>query len=269
MILVVFFVQALLEGYLRESGFGEYLSYFVAFLSGVWIYVFLSESIFDSFYRSKERIDRLITNSLHELNTPIATISLNLSMLKKTVKSEKEARFLQRIEEASKSLLNLYHKMEYRLKKEVSSLKEEVFFVSEVLEESIRKFTDIKGSIEITTSIQDNIALKCSKDGFEEVLDNLISNAIKYNRIGGTVLIECKDSIICIKDTGQGIDTKNLFDIFERYYQDNSSNQGFGIGLSIVKEFCDKNSIIISIDSRQDVGSSFCLDLSSIKVKAS
>lgn len=269
MIFVVFFVQVLLEEYLKGSGFGEYLSYFVAFLSGVWIYMFLSESVLDSFYRSKERIDRLITNSLHELNTPIATISLNLSMLKKTAKSEKEARLLQRIDEASTSLSKLYQKMEYRLKKEINSVKEEVFFVNEALKESVKRFADIKGSIEITLSVQDNIVLKCSKDGFEEVLDNLISNAIKYNKPDGTVLIEAKDSVICIKDSGRGIDTKNLFDIFERYYQDDSANEGLGIGLSIVKEFCDENSIIISIDSEQNIGSSFCLDISSIKVKAS
>jgi signal transduction histidine kinase len=267
-LLISFFIQALLENYMDDSGFDGYFSYFVAFLSGVWIYMFLSDTIFESFYRSEERIDRLITNSLHELNTPIATISLNLSMLKKIVDSDKGFRLIGRIDEATSSLKRLYQKMEYRLKKEISSVEKESFSITEVIDNSLKKFEDTKGKIEIDTILDMDVVLKCSKDGFEEVVDNLISNAIKYNKPDGVVYIELKDSLLCIKDSGRGIDTKNLFDVFERYYQDDISNEGLGIGLSIVKEFCDENSIKISIDSRVDVGSSFCLDLSSIIKKA-
>eukprot|EP01022_Parablepharisma_sp_SALTPOND_P013837 TRINITY_DN18566_c0_g1_i1.p1 TRINITY_DN18566_c0_g1~~TRINITY_DN18566_c0_g1_i1.p1 ORF type:complete len:244 (+),score=6.52 TRINITY_DN18566_c0_g1_i1:80-733(+) len=158
--------------------------------------------------------------------------------------------------------------MEYRLKKEISSVEKETFGIMEVIDSSVKKFEDTRGAIEIRTKLDRDAVLRCSKDGFEDVVDNLISNAIKYNKPDGVVHVELKNSLLCIKDSGKGIDTKNLFDVFERYYQDDVSSEGVGIGLSIVKEFCDENSIKINIDSRVDVGSSFCLDLSSIISKA-
>ena len=53
--------------------------------------------------------------------------------------------------------------------------------------------------------------------------------------------------------------------IFEKYFQEDSSKDGFGLGLSIVKEFCDKNKIAIKINTTDD-GNIFCLDLKNIEI---
>lgn len=90
--------------------------------------------------------------------------------------------------------------------------------------------------------------IKTDKNGFCKVIDNLLSNAIKYNDIDGYIKIGLKENtILYIENSGHTIDTKHLFDVFDRFFQEDSSKNGFGLGLSIVKEFCDKNKIAINI----------------------
>ncbi|MFA9374717.1 MAG: ATP-binding protein, partial [Poseidonibacter sp.] len=91
--------------------------------------------------------------------------------------------------------------------------------------------------------------------------------AIKYNREQNALIeIKYKNSILSIYNTGEKIDTKNLFIIFDKYFQENSAKDGFGLGLNIVKEFCDKNKISINIDTLED-GNRFNLNLKSIEHK--
>ena len=66
-----------------------------------------------------------------------------------------------------------------------------------------------------------------------------------------------------IFNKGLGIDTKNIMLVFDRYFQENSQNIGYGIGLAVVKEFCDKNGIGINIESFED-GNKINLNLKSI-----
>lgn len=66
-----------------------------------------------------------------------------------------------------------------------------------------------------------------------------------------------------IFNKGINIDTKNLFIVFDKYFQEDSSKDGFGLGLSMVKEYCDKNKILIKIDTLED-GNQFNLNIKSI-----
>ena len=96
------------------------------------------------------------------------------------------------------------------------------------------------------------------------IIDNLISNGIKYNKPDGSIAIIFEDKKLKISDTGIGIDTKNLFHIFDKYYQENSLSSGVGLGLNIVKKYCDENKLGIKIDSKKDEGTTFILDLKNI-----
>jgi len=73
-----------------------------------------------------------------------------------------------------------------------------------------------------------------------------------------------EENTLFIQDSGIGIDTKNLFIVFDKSYQENPSTEGFGIGLSIVKSFCDKHKIKIKIDTKKDVGTTISLDLGAL-----
>lgn len=232
---------------------------------GGGIYYFLNRSLMDEFFQSEEKLKEVIKETLHELNTPVATIELNSKMLKNKLSDEKSQKRLARIDSACSDLLELYEQMEYGIKEHIQNITKEDFELQEIVEKSIRKFKDIKGDIKISYNGK-SIMLHSDKNGFERMIDNLISNGIKYNKPDGILSIELEDKTLKISDSGIGIDTKNLFHIFDKYYQENSLSSGVGLGLNIVKKYCDENKIGIKINSQKDKGTTFILDLKEVIV---
>lgn len=233
---------------------------------GLGIFLSFTSSILSPLFKSDENLQKNIKETLHELNIPVSTIKMNIQLLERKIDDEKSLKRLSRIKEASNNLLKLYENMEYNIKKEIDKIEKQEVYLDDIIKKSISKFDDIKKDINITVDIE-NILVLTDINGFEKTLDNLISNAIKYNREQNALIeIKYKDSILSIYNTGEKIDTKNLFIIFDKYFQENSSKDGFGLGLNIVKEFCDKNKIPINIDTLED-GNRFNLNLKSIELK--
>lgn len=232
-------------------------------LLGLLIFLSFTKNILKPLFKSDENLQKSLKETIHELNIPVSTIQMNTQMLQRKITDEKSLKRLERIKQASDNLLKLYENMEYDIKKEIDKIENQDFYLDELINTSINKFEDIKGDTTITSNIP-NIKLSTDMNGFEKVIDNLISNAVKYNtKINGIVKISYKDDVLSIFNTGEKIDTKNLFIIFDKYYQENSSNDGFGLGLNIVKEFCDKNRITINIDSKKN-GNTFNLNLKNL-----
>ena len=92
------------------------------------------------------------------------------------------------------------------------------------------------------------------KKGVGKVIDNIVDNGVKYSNQSQRIKITLHNTSLSIEDFGIGMDEVELLHIFDTYYQSNSSMQGFGIGLSMVKRFCDKNSIGLSFDSAPSRG---------------
>jgi signal transduction histidine kinase len=252
---------------LTQIGFNQEIFIpFTLFLifGGLLLYKFLSRSIFDEIFKSDKEIDDMVKKTLHELNTPVATIQMNNKLLEKNISNEKDIKRLKRIDEACNNLLKLYEHMEYEITAKIDKIEIETFDIKEVIENSIKKFDDIKKDITILNKLESNY-ITCDKYGFEIVCDNLISNAIKYNKPNGSITISNKNNILNITDTGHGIETENIMKIYDKYYQENIEQQGIGLGLNIVKEYCDKHKIGIKIDSKENVGSTFFLDLQELQ----
>ncbi len=261
-IVFIIFTQYLIlhNNYLRINLF---LSFTLLFVIALLFFYILSKPLLNQLFKSDDNLQKNIQQTLHEINIPIATIKMNTQMLEKNLKDEKNLLRLKRIALASNNLLELYENMEYKIKKEIDKIENSVFYLNDILQKSIKKFEDTKNDIKIMINVE-NIKLNCDLKGFEIVLDNLISNAIKYNNIkNGIVSIKTKNNNLYIYNTGKEIDTKNLFIIFDKYYQENSIYKGFGLGLYIVKEFCDKHKIIIKIKTNTE-GNTFILNLKNI-----
>lgn len=232
---------------------------------GLILYLLLSKSIFEPLFKSDENLQKAVEETLHELNIPISTIKLNTQMLEKRLSSEKDLKRLNRIKLASNNLLKLYEDMEYQIKKELDKIDVTKFSLEDLILKSLDKFTDLKKDIDIQVDIE-NTEIKSDINGFEKMIDNLISNALKYNiNENGIIKIKYKNKIFSIFNTGKEIDTKNLFIIFEKHFQEDFSKNGFGLGLNIVKDFCDKNKIPIKIEPKNN-GNSFILNFKSIIV---
>lgn len=102
----------------------------------------------------------------------------------------------------------------------------------------------------------------------KQVLINLLSNAVKYNRPGGTVVVSCTQSTgrirICIKDSGQGLTSEliaQLFQPFNRLGQENKGEEGTGIGLVMTKRLIELMGGEIGLESVVGEGSTFWVDI--------
>lgn len=231
---------------------------------GLILYLLLSKSIFEPLFKSDENLQKTVKETLHELNIPISTINLNTQMLEKKITDEKALKRLERIKKASNELLKLYENMEYQIKKEIDKIDITEFSLKELINNSLEKFADVKRDINIEVDLKSDVLLKSDINGFEKTIDNLLSNALKYNlEKDGVVKVSFENTKLIFFNTGKEIDTKNLFIIFEKYFQENSDKEGFGLGLSMVKEFCDKNLISIKIEPTKN-GNKFILDLKNI-----
>ncbi len=229
----------------------------------ILLYLFLSISEIDEIVESDKNLKIFVDQTLHELNTPIATIKANLLMLQRSNQKPKDQKRLERIQSATKNLQKLYKDIEYKIKYKIEQIDDITFNLKELIEESVSKFDEIKKDIKIEIDIPiKNIT--CDKNGFEKVVDNLISNAIKYNQKSGFLKIYMSKNQLIFEDSGIGIEPKNLFIVFEKSFQENPSTKGFGIGLSIVKSYCDKYNIEIKIDTKKEKGTQISLDLRSV-----
>ncbi|WP_321315846.1 HAMP domain-containing sensor histidine kinase [Halarcobacter sp.] len=236
---------------------------FTVLVFGLVLYLLLSKTIFEPLFKSDENLQKTVKETLHELNIPISTIKLNTQMLEKKITDEKAIKRLNRIKLASNELLKLYEDMEYHIKKEIDRVDISAFSLNDIVNHSLEKFDDLKKDTKIEVNIE-NITLQSDQNGFQKMIDNLISNALKYNlETNGLIKITYKNKNLTIFNKGKEIDTKNLFVIFDKFFQEDSSKSGFGLGLFMVKEFCDKNKIAIKIEPTKE-GNSFILSLKNI-----
>ena len=230
---------------------------------GLIIFLSFSMTVLKPLFKSDEKLEQSIKETIHELNIPVSTIKMNIQLLEKTITDEKSQKRLERIKQASNNLLKLYENMEYNIKKEIDKIDKQEIYLDDLVKNCVEKFYDIKKDVKISMDIP-KINIFTDLNGFEKTIDNLISNAIKYNvKDNPLVKISYKNSILSIFNTGEQIDTKNLFIVFDKYFQEDTTKDGFGLGLAMVKEFCDKNKISINIDTTE-LGNQFNLNLKNI-----
>ncbi len=200
-----------------------------------------------------EHLRSLSSQTLHELNLPIATIMSNLGMLKKNQNDQKILKRLERIEKASHMLKQRYNELDYLIKTQTTLKIEESFQICEVLKERVEFLQNLYPSHYMEFECEEK-TLVGDPIGLAKTIDNLIDNSVKYSPKGSKIIVRFKNRTLSVTDEGKGIDEVELIRIFERYYQEDAKEKGFGIGLFLVKKYCDKNNIELSIDSQVDHG---------------
>jgi signal transduction histidine kinase len=223
----------------------------------------LSKVALEPLFITNDLLDRLLKDTLHELNIPLATVFANVAMLKKGENDPKRLARLERIEKAGEKLGELYEDLDYFIKKEIGTVERELFDLDETIRNSIVRLEEVRGAISIQYDSKPRLIV-ADRRGCQKAIDNLLSNAIKYNRPGGSVRVAVNDTVLEIADTGKGMDETTLFHIFDRYYQSDLSASGYGIGMHIVKTFCDDHRIPITIDSKVGRGTVFRLDFAPV-----
>lgn len=220
-------------------------------------------SIFFSFYalyplrNALTLTHEFIKDILHDINTPLSSLRLNSSMLKKEFGENTK---IARIEQSVQNIIDLQQHLRAYLQNH--AMQKEELELGALLQERVAL---IKNSYPDITFILDATCIKIftSKDTFNRIIDNILTNAAKYNKRNGFVHLFCTDENLYIEDSGKGI--KNPKKVFERFYKE--QERGIGIGLHIVKKLCDESGIKISLTSEIDKGTKFTLNLSALIVR--
>jgi len=210
------------------------------------------------FEAMNQQLDNFIKDSMHEINTPLSIINLNADLFANKYGNNK---YLQRIKSASKTLATIYDDMDYLIKQGRVKHKRQNINISEFIQNRIDYFKEIANlkSMHIKTEIESDIYYIFSKTKLQRIVDNTVSNAIKYSHDHSTIEIKFykKDVqyIFEVQDYGMGIE--KIDKIFSRYYREDESKGGFGIGLNIVKNIIDEEKIKLYINSKVNIGTLF------------
>ncbi len=208
-----------------------------------------------------ESLDQFISDTTHELNTPISAILMTIESLKGI-----EEKKLKRLEASAKRLNVMYSSLTYRLEGKVQP--KEILGFEKIIKERVeyvKELIDPK-RLSITLELEPTNILMNERSAYR-LIDNLISNAIKYSDVGDAISVTLKKNTLKVKDTGIGIDKEMQEDIFKRYHRVNEERGGFGIGLNIVLSICKEYKIKLDLDSEKGKGSTFILTFPKVKNK--
>ncbi len=206
-----------------------------------------------------ESLDKFISDTTHELNTPISAILMTIQSLSGVDPKKKK-----RLEASAKRLSTMYSTLTYRLEGGVEPSEELCF--AEIVEERVEYVKELIDSKRLEVHLDlEPMKVSMPKTAAHRLIDNLLSNAIKYSDVKDSISITLKDNVLKVKDTGIGIDKKVQADIFRRYQRANEERGGFGIGLSIVLSICKTYKIKLGLESKKGEGSTFVLTFPVVK----
>lgn len=236
--------------------YGKYLKYMESEIRKIWmlfaalVVVSASVSIVFARYsltpmrRSLLIMEDFLKDIIHDLNTPVSSILLNAQLLKRKHSDEEIERIMlgtQTIHALSKNLEALYRDL---------PLDEEVIGVNDFLLQRVDYFRHLYPDLTWNVEGKGDVVMRINRELLIRIVDNLLSNAGKYNRRGGAVQVVYDGCGILITDTGIGIREPQR--VFERFYHE--SERGLGIGLHIVKTFAEKAGMKIVLESEVGVG---------------
>ncbi len=212
---------------------------------------------------------KYIGNVSHELKTPLFNIQGYLdSLLLMKKQDKKQEKFIKKALENTNRLETIIKDLEMISKSETGNLelKYEKFNIKILIKEVIESFEiqAFENNIELgfKTGKCPDFFVKADRERIRQVLNNLIANAINYNKKNGKVLVSCYDMdeevLIEITDTGIGIEQKHLPHLFERFYRVDKNRSrkkgGSGLGLAIVKHIIEAHEQRVHVRSSPGIG---------------
>lgn len=211
--------------------------------------------------QANKMVDTIVEDIVHDLNAPMTAIAMNCESLIKNVENAKNIKKIERIETSNQTIRFLYNNLQLLLDKPFTLKIEEVDVVG-LLQKRIEFFLELHPEALFKTNFEP-LSVQADFYALERVLDNILSNAIKYSQPSPRIEVRTQNNTIVIQDNGIGI--KNCSKIFERHHreiQGMECSKGLGLGLSIVQKLCVEMKIAISLQSEYQKGSRFMLSFS-------
>ena len=216
-----------------------------------------------------------VANASHELRTPVTAIQGYAETLLDSGRgAEKSRRFLEIIHRHARRLgvllerLLLLSELEARPPEDARRESVQLGGIAAHVVETLRERSAAAG-VTVRVAIDPAAIALGDPDGLEQVVENLVDNALKYGKAAGTVRIEgaCAGNRVrlAVIDDGPGVAPEHLPRLFERFYRVDPGRSrergGTGLGLSIVKHLVESMGGAISLDSHPGEGCRFTIDL--------
>jgi len=233
---------------------GDALLLKVLLIYALMVCVLFGFALFYSFYalyplkKALHVMEDFLKDVIHDLHTPVTSILLNTTMLRK----QNEEETLERIELGAKTIASLYQNLEVLHKGFVPHL--ERVELETLLHVRAKTFQKLYPSLDFTFETEP-FEVHSDINALNRIIDNILSNACKYSRKKGRIVISNRAHVIIIRDSGIGMKHPKL--AFERHYKE--GHRGLGLGLHIVKSLCNTLGIDVALQSTQGVGTSVSL----------
>lgn len=222
----------------------------------------------DNSLKDKLSIKESLEDISHQLKTPLTSINIMLDNIIDDVDMDEMVRrdFINNIKREVTNINSLVLSLLKLTKFDVNVVKfmSNIVYVNKIVKDAIRNVLVIADSKNIKFNINgdDDIKLVCDYKWEVEAISNILKNSIEHSNSNGVIDISYSQNkvytLICIKDYGVGIDSKDIKHIFERFYKGkNSSKDSIGIGLALSKNIIEKDNGSISVNSKKMLGTVF------------
>jgi len=209
----------------------------------------LAKSALKPLQESIHTLDKFAKDLIHDLNTPVTSIQLNMKLIEK-IPQLQETKALQRLNKSVASISELHENLTILLQEETFQMTN--VNVCKIAQEVVEAQSEIYPELDFQVECG-NLKAKLNPNAVKQILQNIISNACKYNSKNGFIKIYTKKDALYIQDSGKGI--KEPHKIFERSY---SMEQSSGFGLDIVKRLALAMEIKVEVQTSEK-GSRFIL----------
>lgn len=195
-----------------------------------------------------------IRYTVHETNTPLSVILTSIELF---VMQNKKDRQLSKIEAAVKNIFNIYDYLSYLVKKDQIEYPKVAIEIDKYLQSRLDFFKEVAEQSKISfkyTPYTAGVYIYFNETKLQRIIDNTITNAIKYTLGNETVYISLKQEGSYL-DIAMGSKSKEIKDtekIFDSFYREEREQEGFGIGLRLVKNICKEENVIISLRSTNE-----------------
>lgn len=226
--------------------------------------------LLDRIETAVERERQFTSDASHELRTPLTVIKGTLEVLVRKPRNQEE--YQDKINYCVKEvnrLNNLVDQLLLLARFENQSVQIESISLDTIILDVISRFSAViqAKNIQVITPFPNEMFVKSDRYLASTIIENIVSNAIKYSNENGQLIIRLTESggrISChISDTGIGIPKEDLEKIFHPFYRSKASNhpeiKGTGLGLSIVNRLCKLLNISIAVTSQEHIGTQVTL----------
>jgi len=194
-----------------------------------------------------EENKRFIADTVHQIRTPLTNIMMNSEMIKRSNKENKVQNFIDQINASINMLTNSYEDLSYTITYDTLEYPATKLSLSDILTQRVKFFSTIAkvNFKELLPDIEKDIYFEINQIELERLIDNNISNAIKYADTNRpiTIILKRSQSSIILEFKSYSKPIKNPKKLFEKNYRENESKRGLGLGLNMVKLICQKYKI--------------------------